>query len=345
MCTGISLRTTDGSVVVARTVEWALNDAHHDRLVLFPRGKQYTALTPQGATGATWMGRNGFISVTAYGQDYGPDGVNEHGFYVGMYYFPGFASFAPFDPAQSARSLSVGDFMQWMLSSFSSVDEALAHLADVTVVNVDDPRFGGAPLPFHWKLADPSGRCVIIEIIDGGTVHVHEAVLGVVTNSPTYDWHLTNLRTHLGISPAPSTPITLDGVTLTPFGGGSGIRGLPGDYTPPSRFVRATALVAAARQLDTADDAVFEAFRILDSFNITVGVTAPAGHQATDIESATQITTVSDLANRRLYFHTMGNRQVRSIDLAAIDWASVQQQEIAGADDRRQSVVDITPAG
>jgi hypothetical protein len=70
--------------------------------------------------------------------------MNEAGLYVGMYYFPGFADFSPYEPAQAGRSLSVGDFMQWMLSSFATVAEVRAHLHEVLVVEVVDPRFGGA---------------------------------------------------------------------------------------------------------------------------------------------------------------------------------------------------------
>lgn len=341
-CTGISLKSTSGDVVVARTVEWALGDAQHDRLVLFPRGKAFTGLTPGGNNGLKWEGRYGFISVSAYGQDYGPDGMNEAGLYVGMYYFPGFADFSKYEASQSGRSVSVGDFMQWMLSSFSSVKEVRANLDKVTVVNVEDPRFGGAPLPFHWKIADASGDCIIIEIVEGGKVRIYDAFLGVITNSPEYSWHLTNLRNYLGLTTEPRTPLTLGGVDLAPLGGGSGLHGLPGDFTPPSRFVRAAALTASARPLATSQDAVFEAFRILDSFNITVGASASPAKVAKDITSATQITTVSDLKNRTVYFHTMDNRQIRKIDLRKIDFTKIKQQEVVGSASREQVVVELS---
>lgn len=341
-CTGISLTSSDGGVVVARTVEWALGDATHDRLVLFPRNKEYAALTPEGNNGLKWKGRYGFISVTGYEQDYGPDGMNESGLYVGMYYFPGFADFSKYESADAVRSVSVGDFMQWMLSSFKSVAEVRQHLNDVRVVNVEDPRFGGAPLPFHWKVADASGECIIIEIVEGGKVKVYDAFLGVITNSPDYAWHLTNLRNYIGITPEPRKPLTIGGVQLAPFGGGSGLVGLPGDFSPPSRFVRAAALTASVRPLAKSEDAVFEAFRILDSFNIPVGATTPATKAPKDITSATQITTVSDLKNRVVYFHTMDNRQVRKVDLSKIDFSKIQQQVIEQAGSRTQSVQELS---
>jgi choloylglycine hydrolase len=340
-CTGISLKSTDGAVVAARTVEWAMSDAGHDSLVLFPRSHHYTAQTPEGDNGLSWTGVYGFVSLRAYGQDYGPDGMNEAGLYVGMYYFPGFADFAAYDKALAERSLSVGDLMRWMLSSFKTVAAVQAELNGVRVVNVDDPRFGGAALPFHWKIADATGASIVVEIIEGGQIKVHETVLGVITNSPTYDWHVTNLRNYLGLSQGSKAAVTLDQLKLTPLGAGSGFIGLPGDFTPPSRFVRATALTASARPLNTAEDAVFEAFRILDSFNIPLGSLATVGEQPTDIPGATQITTAADLTNRVFYFHTMANRQVQKLDLKEIDFGRIPQQVLDSGRRRTQAVHSI----
>ncbi len=342
-CTGISLKALDGGVVCARTVEWALGDAHHDTLVLFPRNHAFTALTPGGENGLKWTGRYGFVSLTAYGEEYGPDAVNETGLYVGVYYFPGYASFAPYDAAQAGQSLSVGDFMRWLLSSFKSVAEVRANLDKVRVVNVADERFGGAPLPFHWKIADETGASIVVEIVEGGQVKVYDALLGVITNSPEYGWHLTNLRNYLGLAGAPKQPVTLDGRSFAPLGGGSGLMGLPGDFTPPSRFVRALALTASARPLATSEDAVFEAFRILDNFNIPVGATAAGDKIARDITSSTQITTASDLKNRVLYFHTMDNRQIQKLDLKKIDFGTVKHQLLGQGAVRKQAVHEFAP--
>jgi choloylglycine hydrolase len=340
-CTGISLRAGDGAVVAARTVEWALGQADHDKLVVSPRGHQFTGQTPKGMNGKKWTARFGFVSLMAYGQPFGPDGMNEAGLYVGMYYFPDFASLAPYDAKQASNSMSVGDYMQWMLSSFRTVAEVRKNLADIRVVNVDDPRFGGAPLPFHWKIADSTGASIIVEIVENGQIKVYDSFLGVVTNSPSYDWHLTNLRNYIGLSQSSRVPLTIDGHRFAPLGGGSGLLGLPGDFTPPSRFVRAAVLTATARPLAKADDAIFEAFRILDNFNIPIGTTAPAGKQANDIAGATQVTTASDLTNRVLYFHTVANREVRMIDLKKIDFSRPGQRIIKSGATRQQAVREI----
>ena len=340
-CTGISLKSEDGGVVVARTVEWALGDAKHNQIVVFPRGKSYRAQTPDGMNGKSWTGKHGLVSVSAYNQPFGPDAMNEKGLYVGVYYFPGYADYKKYDKMYADQSMSVGDFMQWMLSSFETVEEVKRNLDKVLVVDVKDPRFGGAPLPFHWKIADPTGASIVVEMVNDGEIKVYDAFNGVIANSPTYDWHLTNLRNYLNLSTQPAAPLIIDGQSVAPFGGGSGLVGLPGDFTSPSRFVRAAVLTATARPLPTTVDAVFEAFRILDGFNIPVGMTAKSGETAQDIESATQITTVADLKNRRYYFHTMNNREIRMIDLSKIDFSTIKEQMIDGDEGRKNTVREL----
>jgi choloylglycine hydrolase len=342
-CTGISLTAEDGGIVVARTVEWALSDAQHNRILIVPRNKQFTGQTPEGYNGMSWTGDYGFVTLTAYGQPYGPDGLNEEGLYVGVYYFPDFAGYAVYDSDKADISMSVGDFMQWMLSSFSSVDEVVENLDRVIVVHVDNENFGGADLPFHFKIADPTGNSKIIEIVNEGEVKLYEPYLGVITNSPTYDWHVINQRNYLSLSTNPNSQMSFDGFDLKPFGGGSGLIGLPGDFSPPSRFVRAAAFSASCRPLETTLDAVFESFRILDNFNIPLGAQIPREYLPNDIVSATQVTSSSDLKNKVYYYHTMWNRQIRKIDLSAINFAEVEEQIIDDDESKMNTVKDVTP--
>ena len=342
-CTGITLCSEDGGVVVSRTVEWALSDAQHNKILIVPRHKIFTAQTPEGNTGKKWKGTYGFVSLTAYGQPYGPDGLNEAGLYVGLYYLPGFAEYAVYDSNKASKSMSVGDLMQWMLSSFKTVDEVIAHLKEVIVVSVNNKEFGGADLPFHFKIVDPSGTSKIIEIVNKGEIKVYEPYLGVITNSPTYDWHVLNQRNYLNLTTVPSSPKIFGNYELVANGAGSGLIGMPGDFTPPSRFVRAAAFTATCRPLKTSFDAVFESFRIMDNFNIPLGAHVPKENLAEGVVSATQVTSSSDLKEKVYYYHTMWNRQVRKIDLKKIDFSTIKEQIIDDDASKMNSIKDVTP--
>ena len=59
-CTGISLRSEDGSPVIARTIEWAGSDLN-SRYVVVPRGYRQRCLTASGKRdGVRSAGKNGY---------------------------------------------------------------------------------------------------------------------------------------------------------------------------------------------------------------------------------------------------------------------------------------------
>jgi choloylglycine hydrolase len=143
---------------------------------------------------------------------------------------------------------------------------------------------------------------------------VHDAPLGVMTNAPTYDWHMTNLANYLNLSPKDIDQIKLGDVTIPAFGSGAGMLGLPGDFTPPSRFVRAAMFSQAAVANKTAEDTVFAAFHILNQFDIPKGsvINAAVGEPTPEI---TEWTSVADLKNLRWYFRTHEDQSLRMVDL------------------------------
>jgi len=70
----------------------------------------------------------------------------------------------------------------------------------------------------------------------------NENVPGVLTNAPTFDWHEINLRHFVNLKAMSARPIRVGASVLSPIGSGSGLLGIPGDWTPPYRFVRIAAM-------------------------------------------------------------------------------------------------------
>ena len=112
---------------------------------------------------------------------------------------------------------------------------------------------------------------------------------------------------------------------MYPFGGNSGFLGIPGDDTPPSRFVRAAFYRATAPKRATAFETVQQCFHLLNNFDVPVGIEHPLG-ESPDIPSATQWTSAIDLTNRKVYYKTAYNNSIRCIDLKAIDFSKVKYQ-------------------
>lgn len=320
-CTGITLRGGDGTLVFSRTMEWGTFDLEAE-FVVIPRGAELNAATmSDGKAGMKWSAKYGVAGLSGVGSLIMGDAVNETGLTVGAFYLPGYTEYQPYDSDKADISMSSTDATLYIASQFASIAEIREGLAEVRVVPVVDPMIAIVP-PIHYMVTEPSGKAAVIEYIDG-ELTVFDAPLGVVTNAPNYDWHIDNLKNYLNLSAVALPAIELEGQSFAPLGAGSGMIGLPGDFTPPSRFVRAVAFTQTARPTEGAFDTVRESFRILDNFNVPASAaegSAGSDELETLIYSATQWTVATDITNMRIYYHTQWNRDVRMVDLNKIDF-------------------------
>lgn len=315
-CTGISFVAADGSFVVARTIEWAGGKLKSEYTVV-PRGEELVSYTPQGNNGMRYRTRYGYVGMSVVEPGFVAEGMNEKGLSAGLFYFPNYGSYVAYDAAQNDKTIADLQLVQWILSQFATIDEVIAALPTIRVVSLDPSM-----LTIHWRIAEPSGRQVVLEIIDG-KYNVHENKIGVLTNSPDFTWHLTNLNNYVNLSPGVAKSQKWNGVELSSISAGSAFHGIPGDVTSTSRFVRAAFFVATAPQRPTAFDTVLQCFHILNNFDVPIGVEHSLGDVPQDMPSATQWTVVSDTHNRRIYYRTAYNSNIRCIDLSTIDFARV----------------------
>lgn len=139
---------------------------------------------------------------------------------------------------------------------------------------------------------------------------------------------MTNLNNYVNLYPGTAQAKTLDGTALTSFGAGSGFLGIPGDVTPPSRFVRAAFYQATAPKKQTAEETVLQCFQILNNFDIPVGIEFADGETPADIPSATQWTSATDMKNLAIYYRTMHNSAIRKFDLKTIKFDKVKYQAV-----------------
>ena len=320
-CTGISLTAKDGSKVIARTMEWGgfYLESH---LILVPRGHKMHCVTPSGNDGMVVKAKYGYAGVGVLKDNFLAEGINEMGLVGELFYFPNYGESETYDPAKKNRAVSDVQFLDWALASFGTIDELVAALPKIHYV-----AYGRGFDTAHYSLADASGRQVVIEFYDN-EFHVHENTVGVITNAPTFDWHLTNLNTYVNVFAGTDKPRKLnDKVTLTAFGVGSAAYGLPGDLTPTSRFVRAAFYVSTARQQDTGHHTVLQTLQILNNFDLPLGTEFKV-EEKEDLSmlSGTQWTTSTDIKAKKMYYRTEWNSTIRCIDLNKINFAKAAYQ-------------------
>ena len=254
-------------------------------------------------------------------EDYVIEGLNQVGLSAGLFYFPKVGSYPKYDSSQKDITISDTEFVAWILGSFETVEDVISALRSVRVVATDSRAQN-----LHWRVADKYGRQIVIEYMDGIPM-VYENNLGVLTNSPEYPWHITNLNNYINLKPGTDSGHAFGDIQLSPIGHGSNMLGLPGDMTPPSRFVRVAFYQNSAPILETADMAVEQAFVILQAMTIPIGAQFEDKTKIPNIPSATQWTSVTDMTNNKLYYTTMYNPTIRRIDLNNIDFTNVAYQK------------------
>jgi choloylglycine hydrolase len=313
-CTGITIKPRDGSVIFARTLEFAVDI--RSNVIVVPRGKDHVGSTPDGKPGLPWKSRYGSVGMNAFDLPLLADGLNEKGLHVGVFYFPGYAGYQAIAAGDNGRTLAPQELAGFLLGTCANAEEAVEAARSVRVGEVVFKEFGFVP-PFHFIVNDASGKSVVLEYV-GGELKVHRNPLGVMSNSPTFDWHMTNLSNYVNLTVSNVPKLDGAGAELKAFGQGSGMLGLPGDFTPPSRFVRAVAFSKSALPVETARAGVLQAFHILNQFDIPKGAARGVEHGKT-VADFTLWTTAADLKNLRYYFRTFDNSRIRVIDLRSVD--------------------------
>lgn len=319
-CTGITLQTTDSLTVTARTIEWAAEPLNA-MCVIVPRGQKQRSWLPDGTRqGKSFTSEFGYVGIAVENDEFIMEGINEAGLAAGLFYFPEYGEYMPYKEADKSMCMSDMQFVAWVLSTCATIDEMVALIPTIRVIGID-PRASTV----HWRVTELSGRQVVVEIINQ-QVLIHENPLGVLTNSPEFTWHLTNLNNYVNLASGSIHQREIGSLDLKAFGGGSGLHGLPGDMTPPSRFVRAALFQSTAPRLKKTEHTVVQAFHLLNNFDIPVGIQFSDSDLVPNMPSATQITIATDLHNRRLYYRTMYNSTIRCIDIHTIDFDRVKFQ-------------------
>ena len=334
-CTGITLQSKDGATIAARTIEWA-ESVMNNMYVVVPRNQELQSLTPSGMDGIKFKTKHGFVGLAVEQKEFMVEGINEKGLSAGLFYFPKYGKYQPYDEAQKDKCLSDFQVVSYVLSECSTVDEVKEALEKVRIINID-PRSSTV----HWRFTEPSGRQIVLEIVDE-VMHFYENPLGVLTNSPGIEWHWTNLNNYINLQPGNAPDHPFGPLEMRNIGHGSGLLGLPGDFTPPSRFVRAAFFQLTAAQQPTAEESAVQAFHLLNNFDIPAGTEMAWGKAPANMPSATQFTVASDTHNRMLYYRTMYNSNIRCIDLKKINFNTIKYHANALDNIQKQPIESIT---
>jgi choloylglycine hydrolase len=279
-------------------------------------GEKFQSPSPKGLNGLSWTSKYGYFGLTVADFPMVVDGMNTQGLSTGALWLPGSTYPKVTNPAQA---LALEDFVGWVLGSFATVSEVQAALSSGQI-QVWESNWMAQYLPLHFPIHDATGQSIVVEFINGQT-NVYPNPVAVLTNDPPFPQQLENIGNYANLTPWDAKPVEIGGQSFMPSGHGSGMRGLPGDSTPPSRFVRATYLKQYAQPATSAAEACNLAFHLLNDVDIPLGtsraLSAKSGKQEDDY---TQWTVVKDLTNKVFYTRFYSDMLVYSVDLKALDF-------------------------
>lgn len=306
-CSSITHTTEDNLHFLARTMDFSMDPG--SGLLILPRGQEVTLSKAGNRIKLQYailgMGAKDIRQLTLY------DGLNENHVMGAVLYYPG----AVYAESAGAAQNPVNPVcaLLYLLGGSKTLGDIKKLAGAMTLVDEANPILGHAP-PLHFIFSDASGKTLILEP-DRDGMSYYEDNVGVMTNAPAYPWHETNLRNYIGLNPRPASPLRMEGTEFAPFGQGSGTYGLPGDFTGPSRFVRAAYMKHNARRGKNEIDGMNQCMHILSSVNIPDGaVITPDG--ATDF---TRYTCAMCAQSRTYYFHTYGCRRIHAASLTEAD--------------------------
>jgi len=234
------------------------------------------------------------------------DATNEKGLSIAALNFPGNAVYQK--NAGYAKYIASFEVIPWLLSRCKNIDEVKKELAEFTIV---DDAFSQAlqPTPLHWFAADKYQAITIETTVNG--LKIYDNYVGVLTNNPPFDYHLNHLSEFMNVtSQNAENHFALD-LPIEAFSRGMGGKGLPGDLSSSSRFIRAAFVKWNSIFEHSYEESINQFFHILASVEQQKGC-------ARLENGACEMTLYSSCCNTEkgiYYYRTYGNSQITAVDM------------------------------
>lgn len=312
MCTDFLLLAHDLSVVNGRSMEFG-SDLKSE-ILIGGKGTEKHSAAPDLKQGLRWTATHGYVGLNAYGTHIITDGMNDAGLSIGALWLPG--TQYPHTVSDPSKALAADLFTSWVLATCATVEEVRQGLAGIEIwgsVLLQDE------MPLHFPVHDHHGHSIVIEFIEGET-RIHDNPVAVLTNAPPFPWQLTNIETYVGLKATDAESIRIGLKEFSPPGHGSGMRGLPGDSTPPSRFIRTVFQKHFATRPADSEAACNLALHLLNTVDIPAGTSASLPNKrGVSEDDYTQWVVVKALTERVFNFRTYDTPTVMQIDLKKLD--------------------------
>lgn len=237
------------------------------------------------------------------------DAFNEEGLCMAGLNFVGNAVYCR--EKEDKVNIASFEFIPYILGKCKTVEEAKALLCEI---NITDTPFeaGLPPSQLHWIIADKDSAITVEEVKEG--LRVYDNPVGVLTNNPTFEWHLRNLESYKNLSPF-QADLPKEDTEESHYTRGTGAVGLPGDYTSQSRFIRAAFVKAHSHSQENEEASVNQFFHILSAVSVPEGCCAVESGEF----DKTLYSSCMSMNTKAYYYSSYESHSIRKVSMKESD--------------------------
>lgn len=235
------------------------------------------------------------------------EAVNEKGLAIASLEFEENAHY--FNIKNDKVNICVHEFIPYILRQCENIIEVKSLLINANIVNDSfDKNLHTAAL--HWLISDKT-ESIVVESTKKG-IFIYDNPYNVLTNNPQFDYHKININNYLNLTSKYPDNRMSSNLHLNPFSFSFGSIGLPGDYSSPSRFIKALFLINNTTDV-SEDENVIHFFHILDSISPPKGIALNKDNQS----QFTIYSSCIDQENIIYYYKTYWDNEIKAIKLNA----------------------------
>ncbi|MFT4170539.1 MAG: linear amide C-N hydrolase [Dysgonomonas sp.] len=288
-CTRVVYKGDDNLILTARSMDW--KEDIKSNIWVFPRGMDRNGAV--GPNSLKWKSKYGSVITSAYDIS-STDGINEKGLVANLLWLAE-SEYPTWN--QKTPGLTIAAWVQYVLDSFATVDEAVKALEKQTFEIVSDKMPDGSRMAtLHLSISDALGDNAIFEYIGGKLVIHHDKSYQVMTNSPIFDKQLALNEYWKEI-------------------GGTVM--LPGTNRAADRFVRASFYTNAIPKTSDTRIGVASVFSVIRNCSVPFGISTPDQPNI----SSTRWRTVSDHKNLVYFYESVLTPNTFWLELKDIDFS------------------------
>ena len=313
MCTAITYKTKD--FYFGRNLD--VERSYNERVVITPRNFEIkmrcvTALKTHYAIIGMATVINNFPLYF--------DATNEKGLSMAGLNFPDNADYKPFH--EKLNNVTPFEFIPYILGKCKNIYEALEEVNKINLVNMNFSE--NLPLsPLHFIISDRTKSLTVESVKDG--LKIYENPVGVLTNNPTFDYHLMNLNNYMTLNEGKCENKFSDELKFNNYSLGLGALGLPGDFSSPSRFIKATFVKYKSQSEGSEKESINQFFHILNSVAMPKGCVLVRDGEY----EYTRYSSCCNVDKGIYYYKTYDDFNIKKIDMNSFDFNTNELYEMS----------------